>query len=123
MIKALYFGYPTELRPPILPIAKMTWSEGKYYYSYTGAYERHRSSIPGLSSMMINPDCGFNQTWVLDRPHGFLNSKIPRRPDSMKVYDLLGLSERKGDFIAYFARDGDNLGNHFRCISRNCFEW
>ncbi len=24
MIKALYFGYPTELRPPILPIAKVT---------------------------------------------------------------------------------------------------
>ena len=108
----MYFGYITELSPDWLPIAKMTWrKKEKYYYSFTNAYAKNIDITPGLKGMSFNSKCGLSKTWILDSPPSLIDSSIPRRPDSMEVYDWLDLSDRKGDFVAYFARIGGKIRN------------
>lgn len=107
-IKALYVGW-TDNRPnpdfPIwIPIYRMSWdNQGKFYYSYTYGF---KNNLDRLKSKIVNPDCGFNQTWATPHIDPIISSRIPHRPDSMKQYDLLGLEDKKGDFIAYLARSG-----------------
>jgi hypothetical protein len=105
-INALYFGYNTGQKPSFLPIAKMTWNAQNYYYSYTESFASNLNTVFGLKAMIINPNCGFNQTWVMDEPHNLLLSRIPRRADSLELYELLGLDSSNQDVIAYLARSG-----------------
>ncbi len=108
-IKALYVGWTdnrlTPMKPIWIPIYRMSWdNQGKFYYSYTRGF---KDNLDRLKSKIVNPDCGFNQTWVTPHIDSIISSRIPHRPDSMKQYDLLGLGEEmRGDFIAYLARSG-----------------
>lgn len=107
-IKALYVGWTDSRKSPSvpvwIPIYRMSWdSQGKFYYSYTHGF---KDNLDRLKSKIVNPDCGFNQTWVTPHIDPIISTRIPRRPDSMKQYDLLGLEAQKGDFIAYLARSG-----------------
>ena len=105
-IKALYVGW-TDKRPqpdfPVwIPIYRMTWdNQGNFYYSYTHGF---KNNLDRLKSKIVNPHCGFTQTWITPHIDPIINSRIPHRPDSMKQYDLLGLGYKKGDFIAYLSR-------------------
>jgi len=89
----------------------MTWKDrAKYYYSFTNAYAKNVDVIPGLKGMNLNPSCGLSKTWILDSPPSLIDSCIPRRPDSMRIYSWLDLSDKR-DFIAYFARIGGKIRN------------
>lgn len=117
LITALYLGCKTnncpDLPKPIwLPIYRMSWDdEGYFYYSYTQGFSKHRDRLKGH---IINPDCGFNQLWKTKHLDTRFSTRIPRRADSMKIYDLLGLGEHKGDYIAYLARSGGKrIGDNY----------
>ena len=47
--------------------------------------------------------------YLLLRIIEILNNRIPRRPDSMLEYDLLGIEDLKGDVIAYLSRSGGEV--------------
>lgn len=105
-IKALYVGWTDNRSQPDfpiwIPIYRMTWDEpGKFYYSYTHGF---KDNLDRLKSKIVNPDRGFNQTWITPHIDPIISSRIPHRPDSIKQYDLLGLGDQKGDAIAYLSR-------------------
>lgn len=108
-ITALYLGCKTNNTtgspPPIwLPIYRFSWDDnGYFYYSYTKGFQDHYSRFIGH---IINPDCGFHQTWITKRLDTRISTRIPRRADSLSNYNLLGIAGLKGDYIAYLARSG-----------------
>lgn len=108
-IAALYLGcktneLPDEASPIWLPIYRMSWDdEGYFYYSYTKGFKQYHEQLKGH---IINPDCGFNQLWTTKHLDTRLGTRIPRRADSMQLYELLGIGDAEGDYIAYLARSG-----------------
>lgn len=108
-IAALYKGCKTNELPnfpsPIwLPIYRLSWDDdGYFYYSYTKGFKDNYEQLKGH---IINPDCGFNKLWITKHLDTRISTRIPRRADSMKNYDLLGVGDLKGDYIAYLARSG-----------------
>ena len=116
-VTALYLGCKTNDLPdfpePVwLPIYRMSWDdEGYFYYSYTKGFEQHHEELKGH---IINPDCGFNQLWITKHIDTIFSTRIPRRADSMNNYDLLGVGDLKGDYIAYLARSGGKrIGDNY----------
>ena len=108
-ITALYLGcktndLPNLTKPIWVPIYRMSWDdEGNFYYSYTKGFERHHEQLKGH---IINPDGGFNRLWKTKHLDTRFSTRIPRRAEEMKIYDLLGVGDVKGDYIAYLARSG-----------------
>lgn len=110
-IIALYMGLTDTTTKPghsiWLPIFRMTWDdEGYFYSSYTNAFQANYENLKGN---IINPLCGYSQTWITRKLSSRISNRIPRRPDSMKHYALLGIGEQKGDLIAYLARSGGQV--------------
>ena len=116
-ITALYLGCKTNDLPgfpkPIwLPIYRLSWDdEGYFYYSYTKGFEHHQEQLKGH---IINPDGGFARLWKTKHLDTRFSTRIPRRAETMKIYDLLGLGNVKGDYIAYLARSGgQRIGDNY----------
>lgn len=105
-IKALYVGinYQDEAdKQQWLPMVKISWNKGYYYYSFTKGFAAHYDELKGN---VLNPQRGYTQTWKDQEVPWWLNQRIPHRADSMEIYDIFGLGNHKGDFIALFARTG-----------------
>ncbi|MDJ0647126.1 MAG: hypothetical protein QNJ60_00330 [Xenococcaceae cyanobacterium MO_188.B19] len=106
-IKALYMGWresDPELPQQWVPIYRISWDgQGNYYYSYTKGFE---ANYQRLRSMIFNPDAGYKKLWHLTQLSPNLINRIPHRPDTLDLYDFLGIPEAKGkrDTITYLSR-------------------
>jgi hypothetical protein len=115
-ITALYMGWtypqPKPGEPAWLPVYRMSWDDdGYFYYSYTQALKIYPERARGI---IINPDCGYAGLWKTKYLDGIYSNRIPRRGDLMELYDLVGIGEKKDDWIAYLAcsggkKSGDNF--------------
>lgn len=108
-IKALYMGWTDTslqpLEPCWIPIYKITWDnkQNNFYASYTQGFE---DNIDRLKGLIINPNCGYKRVWHLKGLEPLVLNRIPKRLDSMKLYDCLGIPEQKNNAIAYLSRSG-----------------
>lgn len=109
-ISGLYMGYTHD--NIWIPVRRISWDdEGYFYDSFLQGFEDNYEKIKGL---VLNPAKGYTQTLKDKRVPAFLHSRIPHRSDSMVAYELLGLSQQKGDFIALVARNvGKKHGDRY----------
>lgn len=108
-VTALYVGVTYEdwsNKTQWLPMMRISWDDaGYYYHSFTKAFQDNYELVKGN---VLNPKRGYTQTWKDKRISGIFDGRIPRRADTMELYDLFGVGDYKGDFIALFARNGGN---------------
>ncbi len=106
-IKALYMGWresDPKLPQQWIPIYRISWDGlGNYYYSYTQGFE---ANYQRLRSMIFNPDAGYKKVWHLKQLTPDLINRTPHRPDTLYLYDFLGIPEAKAkrDPITYLSR-------------------
>lgn len=106
-VTALYVGLTYEDWSDVtkwLPMMRISWDDaGYYYHSFTEAFRDNYELVKGN---ILNPKRGYTQTLKDKRIAGIFNGRIPRRADTMELYDLFGVGDSKGDFISLFARNG-----------------